>query len=165
MSKIFKCHHCHKWHKKNPRLKEVQKYCGSRECQQERKNTWERDRLKNDSTYKSKRQTDKKRWYLKYPGDKYQSEYRKSHSKYFEENQEKQVSRNENRKITTTAQKIVKTDALTSESIVAQELYVLIPYKKAVEKTDAKMIVKTDSLIVQILAASGLGNNFLPDSS
>lgn len=165
MSKTFKCHHCHNWHKKNPRLKGVQKYCGSRECQQERKNSWEREKLKNDSTYKSKRQADKKMWYLKYPGDKYQSEYRKSHPDYCKDNRKKQVSRNEKRKITTTAQKIVKTDALTSKSVVAQELYVLVPYKNAAEKTDAKMIVKTDALIVQIVAASGLGNNFLQDSS
>lgn len=165
MSKTYKCHHCHGRYPKNPRLKGNQSYCNSKECQQERKNVWEREKLKNDTNYKSKRQAAKRKWYYNYSGDKYQSEYRKSHPKYCENNREKQVLRNQKRQILTTQPKIVKTDTLSPESTGLQGLYVLLPYKKAVEKTDAKKIVKTDTLIVQILAASEFRGDFLSDSS
>lgn len=161
MSKTFKCLHCHQWYPKNPCLKTNQSYCGMKKCQQVRKNTWERKKLQNDATYKAKRQADKKKWYSKYPGDKYQSEYRNSHPEYCKDNREKQVSHNQKRKILTTPPTIVKTDALSPESVAPQGLYILFPYKKP----DAKKIVKTDALIVQIVAASELGNNFLQNSS
>ena len=48
--------------------------------------------------------------------------------------------------------KIVKTDALISESIVSKGFYVLIPY----EKTRLENIVKTDALIVELLNVQGL---------
>jgi hypothetical protein len=48
--------------------------------------------------------------------------------------------------------KIVKTDALSSKSLVPQGLYVLLPYKK----TDGKKIVKTDALIVELRCGSDL---------
>ena len=164
MSKTFICLCCGGRHNKNPRLKIVQRYCGSKRCQQQRKNLWEKERLR-DPKYKTKRQASKRRWYLNYPGNKYQSEYRESHPDYCKENRRQQVFRNENRKITTSAPKIVKTDTLTSESVAPQGYYVLLPYEKAVEKTDAKKIVKTDTLIVQIVARTGFAGDLLPNSS
>ena len=165
MSKKFKCYHCQRWCPKNPRLKGKQKYCGAKECQQARKNSWERRRLKKDPVYKAKRKTDKKRWYSQYPGHKYQSEYRKSHPEYCKGNREKQILRNQKRQILEIIPKIVKTDTLSLKRAVSQGLYVLIPYKKAAEKTDAKKIVKTDALIVQMIATQQLAGDFLSDSS
>ena len=165
MSIIFKCLHCQQWFTKNPRVKGKQKYCGSKECQQVRKNAWEQRKLKTDPAYKSKRQADKKRWYSKYSGDKYQSEYRKNNPEYCKKNREKQILRNQKRQILSIAAKIVKTDTLPLERAVAQDLYVLVPYKKATEKTDTKKIVKTDTLIVQMVAAQHLAGDILSDSS
>ena len=165
MSKTFKCRHCHRWCKRNPRIKGVQKYCGSRECQNVRKKKWDRyQRLKNPD-YRKRRRTSNQRWRDKYPGHKYQEEYRESHPDYCKENRRQQVSRNQNRQTPAIPPKIVKTDALTSESVALQGLYVLLPYKKAVKKTDTKKIVKTDALIVQIVAGTGFTGGLFPNSS
>ena len=145
----------------NIRLKSKQRYCGSRACQQARRNLWEREKLRKDSNYKFKRQADKKKWYSNYPGDKYQSSYRTTHIEYSKTNHEKQSIRNQRRKEMLSLGKIVKTDALTSESITRQGLYVLLPYKK----TDQKKIVKTDALIVQMLSGCGLEGFFKENSS
>jgi len=151
MSKTFKCHHCEKRFPRNPRLKN-QKYCSSKECQGARKNKWERDKLKNDPLYKQRRRDQKKNWYLRYPGDQYQKDYRKNHGQYVKYNKEKQVVRNKNRQIYPTLSEIVKTDALNSKKLASGGLYVLFPYTKS----DGKKIVKTDALIVQMVDTSGI---------
>ena len=161
MSKTFICIHCHRRFKKNPRLKSGQKYCGSKPCQQSRKNRWEHEKLSKDSEYRDRRRESKKQWYTHYPGDQYQSVYRQSHPNYVEGNRKKQQKRNGPLAIASGPAKIVKTDTLTSESVVRRGLYVLLPYKK----TDAGKIVKTDALIVQLLASGGIEDNFLVDSS
>ncbi|MCK5784826.1 MAG: hypothetical protein KAH06_10280 [Desulfobacterales bacterium] len=115
--------------------------------------------------YKVRRQVSNRKWRDKYLGHKYQKEYRGSHPDYCKENRRQQVSRNANRQTPAIPPKIVKTDALISESVAPQGLYVLLPYKKAVEKTDTKKIVKTDALIVQIVAGTGFTGDLFPNSS
>ena len=146
MSKTFICRQCKKRYHKNPRLKGIQKYCGSAACQQFRKTEWERNKLVEDPVYQSKRQADKKRWYLKYPGYKYQSAYRKFHPSYGEDNRKKQLLRNEKRQISAASTKIVKTDTLIVESFIGGGFYALFPCKNA----SGEKIVKTDALIVQL---------------
>lgn len=162
MSRYFRCRHCLRWCKRNPRIKSGQKYCGSRECQQARKNKWEQDKLRGDPDYKSKRQASKRKWYLGSPGHGYQKGYRESHPGYCEENRRKQILRNQKRQLLVSPPKIVNTDALTSESVVPQGLYKLLPY---LEKTDTKKIVKTDALIVQIVAGPGFGDVSMSNTS
>jgi len=157
----FRCAHCQGRYKKNSRLKGQQKYCGSKSCQQSRKNKWEREKLKHDKDYRDRRRESKKRWYSRYPGDQYQNVYRHSHPSYLETNRKKQQKRNKSRAIESGSAKIVKTDTLTSTSAVTRGLYILLPY----QKTDAKKIVNTDALIVQLLASGGIEDNFLVDSS
>lgn len=157
MSSTFTCIHCHKSCKKNSRLKLSQKYCNSKPCQQARKNQWEREKLKNDAVYKAKRQAAKRKWYLQYPGDQYQSAYRDKHPDCCAANREKQRKRNQKRVLVFGDQKIVKTDALRSESADIQGVYMLFPYKKR----DAEKIVKTDAFLVQIIAPAGQGGRFL----
>jgi len=160
-SETFRCVHCQGRYKKNPRLKGQQKYCGSKSCQQSRKNKWEREKQKHNKDYRDRRRESKKRWYSRYPGDQYQSVYRHSHPDYLETNRKKQQKRNKSRAIGSGFPKIVKTDTLTSKSAVTRRLYVLLPYKK----TDDKKIVKTDALIVQLLSSGGIEDNFWVDSS
>jgi hypothetical protein len=57
----FICCHCRR--RKNVRLKRPQRYCGSKVCQQARKNKWNRDKNRSDSTYRLKRSSSKKAWY------------------------------------------------------------------------------------------------------
>lgn len=161
MSKFFTCRHCQGRCKKNPRIKEGQNYCGSRECQNARKRKWDQHQRLNNPCYKVRRQASNRKWRDKYPAHKYQKEYRESHPIYCDKNREKQISRNANRQKPVIPPKIVKTDTLTSESVATQELYVFFPYKK----TDTKKIVKTDVLIVQIVSTLGIERIFSSNSS
>jgi len=143
----FICCHCRRRCRKNVRLKGHQRYCGSKSCQQARKNKWEGDRLKRDSTYRLKRCVSKKAWYGKYPGYRYQSSYRSTHPDYVSANRERQRLRaSQDAKISTVEEQIVKTDALCSEILVSKGFYVLMPYKK----TCLGKIVKTDALIIEL---------------
>ena len=162
MLKTFICQHCGEMFNKNPRLKaQQQHYCGSKECQQARKNRWETERLKSSPEYKKKRAESKRRWYKNKPGDKYQREYRNAHSDYCDGNRKKQLSRKQKRITVSTRSKIVKTDALTKESLAIKELYVLLPY----DKSKHEEIVNTDALIVQLLSISGTSPDLVLDSS
>jgi len=162
MSKTFVFKHYGRRYKKDPRLKGAQSYCRSKSCQQSRKNRWEREKLRKDSGYKAKRRADKKQWYSEYPGDRYQLEYRATHPMYCESNREKQRERNQKRADNKGGEKIVKTDALSLESVDTRGLYVLIPYQKVHERGK---IVKTDALVVQMVRRQGIGNVLLQDSS
>ena len=142
----FICCHCRRRCQKNVRIKGNQRYCGSKPCQQARKNKWERDRLKCDSAYHLKRCSSKKVWYSKYTGDRYQSSYRANHPDYVSDNREKQRFRGSKNTKKTPEEQIVKTDALSSESLVSKGFYVLMPYKK----TCPEKIVKTDAFIIEL---------------
>lgn len=118
MADYFYCNHCDKRTLKNPRLKEGQKYCGRKSCQQARKNKWERAKLKKDASSHKSRLAQKARWRKDYKADQYQKVYRQNHPDYVKDKREQQQLRNKN------AQKalseflnanIVKTDALIAE--------------------------------------------------
>jgi hypothetical protein len=149
-NRYFKCAHCHKVTKRNPRIKSGQKYCGAKACQQERKNKWEKDKLQNDSRYKEKRIAAKRGWYKRNHADRYHDQYRKLHPNYQDSNRQGQATRNQKKGKEREFRKIVKTDTLFSESLTSKGLYMLLPY-------DEKKIVKTDAFIVQILSPCGFG--------
>jgi len=155
-NRYFKCAHCQKTCKRNPRIKRGQKYCGAGSCQQARKNDWEREKLGNDSVYKERRRDSKRRWYKRKPGYEYQREYRGSHSGYRDSNRQKQVCRNQKGPVTRRKGEIVKTDALISKTLTIKGLYVLLPYT-------SENIVKTDALIVQMVSPSGFDDVFAFD--
>lgn len=154
MQKNFRCIHCGKLTPFNPRLKGKQLYCGSKPCQQARKNKWEKDKLHKDKAYNKRRKNQKAKWRTNKPCDQYQKQYRESHSQYVVTNRGKQKIRNNNRTNlfnTVIGQKIVKTDALLPEMLLPQGLYVLEPfYLDRPEK-----IVKTDALIVTLQSYQG----------
>jgi len=152
----FICCHCRRRCRKNVRLKGHQRYCGSKACQQARKNKWELDRLKRDSAYRLKRSSSKKAWYSKYPGYRYESSYRSNHPDYVSGNREKQRLRGSQDTGMTLEKQIVKTDALSSENLVSKGFYVLIPYKKLYPETCLEKIVKTDALIVELCSNESL---------
>jgi len=147
----FICYHCGHRCRKNVRLKGHQHYCGSKACQQARRNKWDRDRIKRDNAYRLKRYSSKKAWYVNYPGDRYQSSYRATHPDYVSGNREKQRLRTSKATGTVAKEQIVKTDALSFEGIVSQGFYMLIPCGK----TRPEKIVKTDALIIELLSNQG----------
>lgn len=152
MSTTFICQHCKSGYRKNPRIKQGQRYCGSRACQQARKNKWERDRLRTDFSYRTRRQSSKSRCYKARPGDAYQRAYRSTHPDYVISNRINQCTRKVKRYESEETFQIVKTDTLTSESLVRSGFYALFPCKDA----SGEKIVKTDGLIVQL---SGIQHN------
>jgi len=146
MGKIT-CIHCGRRFIKNYRIKGIQRYCGSKTCQQVRKNRWESNSIRNLSGYRCQRLACKKKWRNTRPGYVYQQSYRESHGEYVLRNRIQQRYRNR-RKVpkSSLTSNIVKTDALTSISLINGGLYALIPCKSSV----FEKIVKTDALIVQL---------------
>jgi len=156
----IRCLHCNESKRRNLRVK-GQKYCGSRGCQQARKNTWERNKLQRDAEYKTLRAASKRQWYqTHHQGSDYQRAYRKSHPDYIESNRLKQRVRAEKGKELATASKIVKTDALSSQMLDKQGVVVIFVQ----QKTDGKKIVKTDALSSQVLDRRSLMHMLWPDS-
>ena len=154
MAKYFYCSHCKQRKIKNLRIKSGQRYCGSRACQQARKNKHERERLKNDPVYYEKRKAQKANWQNKQQGA-YQKTYRENHPDYNNRNlilQRTSYQTTKTRSISIDMPKIVKTDALTSKMLIDSGLYEIRPYKTH----PGKKIVKTDALIVALSIHSGL---------
>jgi len=155
MASYFYCCHCGTRTRSNPRLKVRQKYCGSKECQQSRKNKWERERLREDPLYCEQRNLQKSQWRKKRPSYQYQSSYREGHPDYVESNRKKQQIRNKTIKKPNTEDpvpNIVKTDALTSAPLIRCGIYELLPYKTG----PCENIVKTDALIVELRSRSDI---------
>ena len=146
MARMFRCKHCGKLFKRNPRIKSFQRYCGQKGCQQARKNAWELLKIKTDERYRERRQASKKRWRKHRHGHVYQQKYRETHPEYVTHNFEQQQKRNENRKMVYSCTKIVKTDALPSGRLINPGLYALLPW----DKSKKEKIVKTDALMVQL---------------
>lgn len=155
-SKYFICRHCRCRCLVNYRLKSGQHYCGSVSCQQARKNKWERDKLGSDKLYGQARSSAKKAWYRSYPGDRYQHFYRVKHPEYVTTNRLCQRLRMSG--VKASASEIVKTDALSSTIPFTSGFYELLP----VDFCDAKKVVKTDALLVELRTCSG-PHGFYPD--
>jgi hypothetical protein len=146
MTRMFRCKHCGKLFKRNPRIKNSQRYCGQKGCQQARKNAWELLKIKTDERYRERRQGSKKRWRKHRPSHIYQQKYRETHPEYVTHNCEQQKKRNVNGTAMDSYTKIVKTDALFSEGLINPGLYALLPWNKS----EMEKIVKTDALMVQL---------------
>jgi hypothetical protein len=161
MTDYFYCCHCGERKKRNPRIKSGQRYCGSRMCQQARKNNHERERLKNDPVYNARRKAQKADWRNRQQGI-YQRTYRENHPDYAMRNLILQKTRYQMRKtcpVPGIDPKIVKTDTLTSGMLISSGLYEIRPYKR----DPGKKIVKTDTLIVALSIHSGLQEGLAGD--
>ena len=157
----FFCQCCGKRIRKNPRLKIQQRYCGSKSCQRARMNAWEKDRRKNDPLFKVQRNRQKNLWRKNLPGHQYQRDYRQNHPPYAERNRFLQQDRNKKALKTTSeieSTHIVKTDALNAGSLIRCGLYKIVP----VGTCPGEKIVKTDAIILEILAHIGFQKVLVP---
>ncbi len=163
MPDYFYCCECGRRTRINPRLKNRQKYCGKKKCQQSRKNSWEREQLRKDPFYYQRRYEQKSRWRKSSPAHQYQQDYRQGHPDYVKANREKQHLRNKNTQKQHSGDhfpKIVKTDTLISGKLISCGLYEILPYKMS----PGKKIVKTDALIVELRAHRGFEKVLVSDS-
>ena len=150
MSTYFTCRHCRQKKKANSRLKELQKYCGEKSCQQARKQLWDKKRRKTDASYRLRRKQSQARWRKKYPGASYQKSYRQAHGPYEQENRIRQQLRNR-----LARQGIIEQLVSTRQEhrsaggakTVGGGLYQIQRYTTPRDKK----IVKTDALIVELI--------------
>ena len=129
----------------NPRIP-AQRYCRKKECQQARKNAWQRNKMATDEDYRKNQAAACRRWRDK--NRDYWKKYRKKNQAYTSKNREKQRQRNHSRTAAKGADgsilaPIAKMDASKPENTLFAGTYRLIP----VPETE---IAKMDALIVKI---------------
>ena len=150
MISTFICQHCGRRCRCNPRVKN-QEYCSRKECQQVRKNKWEKEKYHNNPSYREKRLLSQEAWRKNYPHKEYQKEYRSRRLDYVACCYAKQKeSYHERREAERKAleQNNVNTDSLSLQPRRGG-LYKLIPMGAT------KNNVNTDSFIVKMQILSG----------
>jgi len=150
MISTFICQHCGRSCQRNPRVKD-QAYCSQKECQQARKNEWEKKRYRTNKRYREARLKSQKKWRKSYPHKKYQKEYRSRRPDYVVCCYEKQnKSYHERREA---GQKALEQNNVNTDAIFTQPgrdgLYKLIPMD------GTKNNVNTDTFIVKMQILSG----------
>jgi len=163
------CRHCGREVPSNKRLKHlIQRYCGRKACQSERKLSFERLKYKTNTSFRSKklqRARDRKKKQADegnpLVGSQYQRDYRSSHPEYVLENRRKQRKRNARKRSKATEQpKIVNPDALMPQQIDNDNVYAMIAvdYKKIVNPDtfmskiiDMESVTKHEPLFVRLL--------------
>ena len=141
----FICQHCGRTCRCNPRVKN-QEYCSRKECQQARKNKWEKKKYQTKKKYRKKRLESQKPWRKNYPQKQYQKEYRAKRPDYVVrcyEDQNERYKRRRKAERGALEQNNVNTDAIFTHPR-GGGLYKLIP----IDKT--KNNVNTDTFIVKM---------------
>jgi hypothetical protein len=163
------CQHCGKQVQRNKKLKHLeQHYCGAKACQSARKLSFERQKYKTNSSFRSdklQRTRDRKKAQAD-RGDplacsRYQRDYRALHPDYVIDNRQKQRARNALRAGKTMHEtKIVNPDAFMLQKPVIETVYAMIAvdYKKIVnpdafmsQMTDIKSVIKVQPMFVRLL--------------
>lgn len=105
----FRCTCCRRIVRKNSRVKN-QRYCGARDCQQARKNAWQREKQQTDPDYRSNKRESQQAWQI---GNRtYWQKYRSRNLEYRERNRQLQQERDRKR-CQTTDNHLAKMDALS----------------------------------------------------
>jgi hypothetical protein len=147
------CLHCGRKVPSNKKLKHlIQRYCGKKACQAERKLNFERNKYKNYPSFRSQK-LQKARERKKKQADegnplacsRYQRDYRASHPEYVLENRQKQRLRNARKaKETSRETKIVNPDTLMSQRPDNDRVYAMIAI-------DYRNIVNPDALMTNLV--------------
>lgn len=150
MKSTFICQHCGRIRQCNPRSNN-QKYCSRKECQQARKNKWEKEEYHTNKKYRESRLKSQKKWRKNYPHKKYQKEYRSRRPDYVVrcyKDQKKHYHERREAERKALEQNNVNTDAIFTHPRRGG-LYRLIPMNKT------KNNVNTDAFIVELQILSG----------
>ena len=120
-------------------------YCNKKKCLRARKRKWQKQKIKNDETYRKDQKEAQEVW-LNNNTD-YWKDYRRKNLKYTERNRKKQRKRNQIQRAKSATEPILKPiakmDALTLENKIISGKYELVP-------VGPDMIAKMDALIVEI---------------
>jgi len=143
------CLHCERRVTKNKKLKHLdQRYCGRKKCQGKRKLNSERNKYRNDPSYRSRkllkvleRKKDKAIQGNPQYYSQYQQAYRASHPGYVISNRQKQRERYARKKDKTNlTTKIVNPDTLMLQPADNEQVYAMFAI-------DCKKIVNPDTLM------------------
>ena len=163
------CRHCGRKVQSNKKLKHlIQRYCGEKACQRERKLNFERHKYKTNTSFRSKKLQSARDRKKKQAGEgnplvcsQYQRDYRGSHPDYVLENRRKQQQRNILKRSKTSHEpKIVNPDALMPQKIDNDKVYAMIAvdYKKIVNPDafmskiiDKESVTKANPMFVRLL--------------
>lgn len=120
-------------------------YCNKKKCRRARKRKWQKQKIKNDETYRKDQKEAQEVWLNNNPD--YWKDYRRKNLKYTEDNRKKQRKRNQIQRAESVTESIskpiAKMDALTHENNIISGKYELVP-------VGSDMIAKMDALIVEI---------------
>jgi len=134
------CRHCGRQVLKNRKLKHLeQHYCGEKACQAARKQSFDREKYRTNSSFRSEK-LQRSRDRFKTKEDRvvrasYQRSYRASHPDYVHDNRQKQRVRNARRAVKLLPERqIVNPDTLMPQSPDNEHVYAMIPveYEKIV---------------------------------
>jgi len=120
-------------------------YCNKKKCRKVRNRKWQKQKIKNDATYRNDQKEAQEVWLNNNPD--YWKDYRRKNSKYTESNRKKQRKRNQIQRAESATEPIskpiAKMDALTRGNNIISGRYELVP-------VTSDMIAKMDALIVEI---------------
>lgn len=154
----FRCSSCHQL---KPRLAHVpnQQFCGSRECQRERKRRWQAQKLAEDPDYAANQEACSRAWREAHPD--YWCRYRREHLKAVEQNRELQRVRNAARRNRAKGSPALAPPASDASTVIAkmdafqEEVFPVLSGRYRLIPEDAAGIAKMDaSLIVQLAVLS-----------
>lgn len=163
------CRHCGRQVLRNKKLKHLkQHYCGDKACQAARKLSFERNKYKTNSSFRSEKlqgARDRKKahsdWGDPMACSRYQRDYRATHPDYVIDNRQKQRARNALRAGTAMHEtKIVNPDAFMLQNPDNKTIYAMIAvdYKKIVNPdafmpqiSDIKSLAKAQPMFVRLL--------------
>ncbi len=150
MISTFICQHCGRRCRCNPRVKN-QKYCSRKECQQARKNEWEKKNYRTKKKYRESRIKSQQNWRENYPHKDYQKKYRRRRPDYVARCYTKQKESYHERR--EAERKAIEENNVNTDAIFTQPrrggLYKLIPVD------ERKNNVNTDAFIVKMQVLSG----------
>jgi hypothetical protein len=140
------CQHCGRQVLRNKKLKHLkQHYCGEKACQAARKLSYDRQKYRTNSSFRSKKlqraRDRKKKQTDPQASSRYQCDYRASHPDYVLDNRQKQRVRNARKAAKSLPEaKIVNPDALMLQHADNDIVYAMIA-------VDYEKIVNPDTLI------------------
>lgn len=147
------CKKCRRLFEVSPQRPD-QEYCSEKECQQARKNAWQKRKMETDKDYCQNQKDAQKRWRKKNPD--YYKNYRKKNPGYTEKNRKLQAERNRRKRSASNHASIfdviAKMDVLNDKNTIKPGRYTIT----SAENPD---IAKMDVIIVDMPTKSGLHEN------
>jgi len=150
------CVHC-KSHFRPSKYHQNQHYCNNKECQQARKALWQKNKIKDDLSYKENQKDATRCWNNKNPS--YYRDYRKTHPDYADKNRKKSRERYQKQRngvITRSdlrqEQDFAKMDVASSQLPIISGRYKLLPLGSA-------DFAKMDAAIVQLVVIKEVTKN------